>query len=270
MVEDILNWYLVRNPVYRDVKFSKADEEVQAERLPNLLIFTQYIIDRFIADGEKRIAIVLPDDECNIIPLLITKCINNINTVENYTSAAFENIQPGQRMRMGNSVVEFIELGEDINHRKTIKFKSGTPKNKDGVQIITERLAPYHFLLEKCDGAMSTYSKYVAEKKKQIINYGLNEENNSTLNALANRTSLNKTIVLLSGKNDFRDFTGSLLLNGQDFRDVMAYGEIDDEENRYTLYNNGKLDCIPAVTVSPPEHRYKYLPTLFPWRILSP
>ena len=30
------------------------------------------------------------------------------------------------------------------------------------------------------------------------------------------------------------------------------------------------MQQIPAVTVSPPEYRYKYLPTLFPQCILSP
>ena len=74
------------------------------------------------------------------------------------------------------------------------------------------------------------------------------------------RTALRKTIALLSAKNDFKEFTDMLYINGQNFEDAVAYGEIDlDSPDKFKLYNKGRLDCLPSIAVTTKIEEIYYL-----------
>lgn len=229
LVSQVLNDYLKKYPIYNSINFS-IDSKSESENLHPLFVLTQYIIDKFISDGNKRIAIVLPDNECNILPLIIAKYFSNVKYESDYAGNVLEDIEIGQHIRLGKAVVEFGGIIEDENEKrrlglarpeKYIKFTTGR-KEKTTVYCPVNGV---HYLFEKTEGALSLY-KVWNEARKEAEEKLKNAD--GFITALkVKRTALRKTIALLSAKNDFKEFTDTLYINGQNFEDAVAYGEID-------------------------------------------
>lgn len=262
LVSQVLNDYLKKYPIYNSINFS-IDSKSESENLHPLFVLTQYIIDKFISDGNKRIAIVLPDNECNILPLIIAKYFSNVKYESDYAGSVLEDIEIGQHIRLGKAVVEFGGIIEDENEKrrlgltrpeKYIKFTTGR-KEKTTVYCPVNGV---HYLFEKTEGALSLY-KVWNEARKEAEEKLKNAD--GFITALkVKRTALRKTIVLLSAKNDFKEFTDMLYINGQNFEDAVAYGEIDlDSPDKFKLYNKGRLDCLPSIAVTTKIEEIYYL-----------
>ncbi len=250
LVSQVLNDYLKKYPIYNSINFS-IDSKSESENLHPLFVLTQYIIDKFILDGNKRIAIVLPDNECNILPLIIAKYFSNIQYESDYAGSVLEDIEIGQHIRLGKAVVEF--LGIDEKERR-IKFRT----DRKNPTYVSCPINGVHYLFEKTEGAISSYKVWNDARREAEIKISKTESLISTLKT--KRTTLRKTIALLSAKNDFKEFTDNLCINGQNFEDAVAYGEIDlDSPDKFKLYNKGRLDCLPSIAVTTKIEEIYYL-----------
>lgn len=262
LVSQVLKEYLNKYPIYNSINFS-IDSKNESEKLHPLFILTQYIIDKFISDGDKRIAIVLPDDECNVLPLIIAKYFSNIQYESDYAGSVLEDIEIGQHIRLGKAVVEFDGIIEDENEKrklglsgpeKYIKFTTGR-KEKTTVYCPINGV---HYLFEKTEGALSIYKVWNEARKEAEAD--LKEADSLITMLKVKRTAIRKIIALLSPKNDFREFVDTLNINGQKFEDAVAYGEIDlDNPDKFKLYNNGRLDCLPSIAVTTKLEEIYYL-----------
>lgn len=241
LVSQILEQFYKQHSTYRNIGYSQGNVQYR-EHLHPLLVFTQYIIDTLITKGEKRIAVVLPDDDCEILPLILAKCFANIQDEPGFAGSVLEEIEPGQMLRLGDAVVKY--LGRDGKDK--IKYSVGRTQ----VTEVTSPIFEYHNFFEKCTGAVSSWATYVQAKKK--IDEMIKSGDNNELNAIKlKRTTIKKTTLLLSAKNDFHDFMGQLKINNCSLDDIITYGEIDlHADSGFMLYNKGKLDCLPAITVS--------------------
>ncbi len=240
-MSSLLEEYYDKFPIYKKVKFS-FDNCQKGEFLHPLFVMTQRIIDGFIENGSKRIAIVLPDDESNIMPLVISKYFANIQYEAEYAGSVLDDITPGQHLMLGKAVVEFVETDREKN---TIKFKVER-KNK---ATVTCPINGIHYMFEKTERDLSTLKTWFAERKGAEARLEYSNRLISTLKA--KRTVLKKTLIVLSAKNNFSESAESLFINGTKFSDVVSYGEIDlSEDCGFKLYNKGKLDCIPGITVT--------------------
>lgn len=241
LFSQILDNYIKNYPIYKSINFSGCTGN-EPERLHPLYILTQYIIDKLIAQGEKRIAIVLPDDDCNVIPLILTKYFSNIQHETDYAGSVFDDIEIGQHLRLGKAVVEFMGIDEN---KKLIKFSV----NRKNPANITYPINDVHYSFEKTTGAISSHKAWIeAEKEEQAK---LSETENILKLFKRQRTALKKTISVLSSKNDFKEYVENWKIKGQKIEDIITYGEIDtDKSDKFKLYNNGKLDCLPSVAVT--------------------
>lgn len=250
LLSEILDNYKKKYPIYDLINFSS--EGIVTEHLHPLFIITQYIIDEFIKKGDNRIAIVLPDDECSIIPMLLAKYFSNILSEPEYAGSILDEIEKGQHIRLGKAVAEFLGFLDDEEKRrlgikndaKYIKFKTG----KANPVVLTCLVNGIHYMFEKTNGAISssdTWDKAFNEAQKKFA------RDNVIKDLRAKRASLSKTICLLSAKNDFKEFVSNIDINGTNFDDMVAYGEINlDSSEKFRLYNRGKLDCLPAIAVT--------------------
>lgn len=240
-MSNLLEEYYVKYPIYRKVKFSFNNCQ-NGELLHPLFVMTQRIIDEFIEAGSKRIAIVLPEDDTNIMPLLISKYFSKVQNDADYAGSVLDDITPGQHLMLGKAVVEFVEIDRGKN---TIKFNVER-KNK---ATVTCPINGIHYMFEKTERELSTLKTWLIERKEAEARL---EHTNRLINTLkAKRTVLKKTLIVLSAKNDFSESAESLYINGTEFSDVVSYGGIDlSEDCGFKLYNKGKLDCIPGITVT--------------------
>ncbi len=262
LVSQVLNDYLKKNPIYNSIHFS-IDGISKSEKLHPLFVLTQYIIDTFISEGNKRIAIVLPDDECNILPLIIAKYFSNILYEPDYAGSVLDDIEIGQHIRLGKAVVEFGGIIDDENEKRELGIAGGERyiKFKTGRKEQTTVYCPIngvHYLFEKTEGALSSYKVWIEAEK--VAEAKLKEADSLITTLKIKRTALRKTIALLSAKNDFKEFTDMLILNEQKFEDVVAYGEIDlNSPDKFRIYNKGRLNCLPSIAVTTKIEELYYL-----------
>lgn len=64
LASQLLKEYTERYPIYKEVVFSEGKNP--PEKLPALFILTQHIVDTHISE-KKRIGLILPDNDCNIL-----------------------------------------------------------------------------------------------------------------------------------------------------------------------------------------------------------
>lgn len=106
---DWLEDYYKCYPIYEHIKISLF-KKAEGESLHPLYVATQKIIDQLIEAGNKRIAIVLPDDDCDVIPQLILKYFSNVQNMPEYAGSVLEEVVAGDHLRLGKAVVEFLGI----------------------------------------------------------------------------------------------------------------------------------------------------------------
>ena len=249
-ISQILEEYQKRYPIYNLLDFS-FEENGKKEKLHPILILTQYLIDKLVDTGCKRVAVILPDSSCNLLPLILSKYFSNLLYVPDYSGSVLDDVKAGQHLRLGKAVVEFV--GIDHEH-KLIKFIV----NKSNPVSYTCPINGIHHMFEKTEGAISSVETWGREKR--AAEERLKQSDGLVFNLKKNRTVLKKSMLVLSAKNDFREFAEKLKVNGVALDEVISYGEIDlDEHDGFKLYNKGRLDCLPSVAVSTNLEEIYYL-----------
>ncbi len=233
--KDIFKEYKNNNTEYTTLKFSLL-EKSKPENLPNILIFTQLIIDQFINKGIKRIAIVIPFQEKYLYPLFYANSYKQIKKETKDFKPLIYDIQKGQKLRLGKAVVEFDSI-DLINN--TIKLKIG----KTDQMLVTYNISDFTSYFEKCEGSLSKYETWVDALKQITSKKNIVEINN--------RTRISETTMIITSKNEFKDSVNTIQINHTSLQNCITYGEIDLKlSNKYKLYNKGKLDCIPSIAIT--------------------
>ena len=199
----------------------------------------------------------MPDDEINILPLIVAKYLSNIQEIPDYAHNLFSEIEPGQYLKLGKAIVEFRSFNKKD---KIIELRVGktTEKKWGNGTLVTSSPSTYwspfdsyHLYFEKTHGALTTRNRY--EHERALIKQKLETDGMADLDLLAlKRTVLNKTIAVLSPKKEFREFLDGFFIMKKNIQDVVSYGEFDyASESCTALFNTGRLDCLPAIIVSP-------------------
>ena len=238
--------FVNKNPLYKKIRY-KNGEHIGGTLLHPILIYSQAVIDHYVSEGKNRIAIVLPDDETNVLPMVVAKYFSMLQSNPKYAHNVFEDIVSGQHLKLGKSVVEFISIDNDQN---VIEFYSGKPTKFSSVTKYTSPLQNYYLYFERTNAAVSKEQTFIEERKR--INDKLLTDGIVDFDLLAlKRTTLNKTIAVLSQKNEFKDYLNELYVYDRKLSDCVTYGEFDlDSTPLVRLFNTGQLDCIPGITLS--------------------
>ena len=245
-LSQLLKEYTNNHYVYNSIDFSlSAKEQLSpSEKIHPLYILSQAIIDNFIQKGENRIAIVLPDNDCDIVPMLIMKYFNNILFEKDYCGDILNDITVGQHLRLGDAVVRFDGI---VDGR--IRFTYGRSQWEQYEGPLNGPLKDIFRMFEKTDAALSSSDTWKSEKEKFLKNVG---QGNQLINRLkSKRTLLNKTICVLTTKSDFMNSMSKLFVQRGSVDGVVSYGKIDlDSEEKFYASNKGKLDCLPGITIT--------------------
>lgn len=238
--------YVLTHPTYSNIIFSNTENNVSSKLHP-MFVMSQFIIDSLAEEGKRRYAIILPDDRCQVITLVVARYFQYLQDDPSYAASIFESISAGQHVKLGKAVAEFLDLDRE---KKVIKYKVGKQTKLFGPTTITTPVSNYHLLLEKTEAEVSTEKKWgeaVKKVKDQLPDQGMTMYLDKFRQK---RTGVKKTIVVFSQKNEARTEFSSLSINGQPLDNVLAFGElVDDDSKPYIVQNKGKLDCLPGIAV---------------------
>ena len=248
LISTLLDEFKKEHPLYNEIRFEYNGGA--PELLHPIFTFTQYIIDEFIRLGEIRIAFVLPDNDTGIVPMVVMNCFDHILNDESYTMNLADNLKPGDHLRVRDAVVEFIGIDKKAN---TVKFYSDNPRSPQ--QSRSSRQLPINTKIgQAIMNAEKTNAEITSSKRwKETYNAIMTEhEGESALaNIKAKRTLLNKTILLMTQKGDLRELFEDVKVGNVAIKDILSFGKINlRKQQKFELYNNGRLIGIPAITVT--------------------
>lgn len=247
-IKKLLEEYKSKYPIFSKLQLSKNNSNGKGptETLPPFLQFTTYLIEKFISEGKRRIGIVLPGEEIPLLPLFVSNCLKEVSSLEPESTNnvnILSSCEKGQHLRIGKVVVEFIGIEGD-----KVKFKLGRSE-KDSLES-SYIIGSWTGMLEKTQGALSKTDTALQELRN-LQNYAktdVYQQNQSILNM---RSACNKTKIIIAKKNYAKEELNQLLIENCSMDGLLAYGEIDlESDNHFKLYNHGRLDCLPWITIS--------------------
>ena len=87
-----LQEFLKKHPIYEKITFYSVSNPVETHLHP-ILPASQAVIDSMLEAGQNRIAIVFPDDDINVLPLIASKYLSNIQELPGFAHIHDSNMQ---------------------------------------------------------------------------------------------------------------------------------------------------------------------------------
>lgn len=242
---ELLEEYIKEYPFYTELNFSSLDYE--GDTIPKLLVFTQLIIDELIKNDNNRIAILLPTNDINVFPMIITKYFNALLSESDYSYDLFSKIEKGQKLSLGKAVFEFVSVEFDEKTKKMkLNIKYGLGTKNDVFEIRQIPFEKWFNYLEKTEAKLT---------KKDVFNkerVNIKRKSDTDIDLLkSRRTTILKTIVLFTARKIFNDISRFLLVNNTLLEDIVTFGPvIKSEPISFNILNDGHLDVIvPSITI---------------------
>lgn len=245
-IDEAFCTYTDLHPTYNSVLFSSVADEANAKLHP-LYVMSQYFIDSLLEQEKRRISIVLPDYDSNLITLVLAKYFQNLQEDPYYADSILDSIEPGQHVKLGKAVAEFLGIDREKN---TIKYRISRPDKYGNSIVQTSPITNYHLLLEKTEAEVSSLKMWGKERTR--IQQSIPAEGISLFldKIIQKKTGVKKTIVVFAQKNELKDYMSDLYINDNSLEDILAYGELTEDEKCYSVFNKGRLDCLPGIAIA--------------------
>ena len=169
------------------------DDDAHSVGIPPIIKASVLILDKMIAHQGKFNILVFPERTQSIFIFTLIKSLHNIAEGKIERVYAPEEFKPGEKLKLGNAVVQFLGI-EEKNSEQRMRIKV---VDKGSALIMDASIKNFPlFQRTNTQRRLSTYSQYVEEKKKwEALDFGL-ETNEKFLTLLADyRTHMDSSIV---------------------------------------------------------------------------
>lgn len=211
--------------------------------VPPIIKASVLMLDKMITHQGKFNILVFPERIQSIFIFTLIKLLHNI--AEGKIERAYnpEAFKPGEKLKLGNAVVEFVGIEENKNERRM--------RIKVADLIISAPIEYFPlFQLTNTQRRLSTYKQYVAEKKKVegLVSYSTADE--KFLKLLADyRTHMDSSIVNMTSVINAKELLSTCKLCGRDIKDILLVGHADYEGNVRNI-GAGQLGGVPAIVLA--------------------
>lgn len=233
-----LNSVLKEETCLDDILIS-MNEEIY--HIPSIIKASVYLLEKMINKQGKLNVFVFPDGDNIPFVFMLSKLIYNTYVGKIRKSYAPESFIEGQKLKVGNAVVEFVKLEEE-NGEKRIVIKT-SDLNSSSLPL---DIAPY-FQTTDTKRTLSKYESYKKEIKK-IKEDSLNHTN-EYLNTLKNMKShMSDTLFYIGSVVSSNSFSSTVLIDDESIYDLFLVGQIDYTGRIETT--KGQLKGIPSIVYS--------------------
>ena len=215
--------------------------------VPPFIKASVLMLDKMIAHQGKFNILVFPERIQSIFIFTLIKLLHNIaeGKIERvYDPEAFK---PGEKLKLGNAVVEFVGI-EEKNGEQRMRIKVA---DKGTFLIIDAPIEHFPFFQRtNTQRHLSKYAQYVEEKKKLegLADYLTTDE--KFLKLLADyRTHMDSSIVDMTSVINTKELFTDCKLCGRDLKDILLVGQVDYEGNIKNI-GAGQLGGIPAIILA--------------------
>ena len=218
-----------------------------SEGIPPIIKASVLMLDKMIEKQGKYNILVFPERIQSVFIFTLVRLLHNIaggQIKRDYDPEAF---MPGEKLKLGNAVVEFIgiEGGSDGRRMKIKVLDNGTDL------IIDAPIAFFPlFQLTNTQRRLSTYKQYVEENKKaeNLVSYLTADE--KFLKLLADyRTHMDSSIVNMTSVINAKQLLSTCKLCGHNVNDLLLIGQADYEGVVRNI-GAGQLSGTPAIVLA--------------------
>lgn len=224
------------------------EDSTHSAGVPPIIKASVLMLDKMIENQGKFNIMVFPERIQSIFVFTLVKLLHNIaegQIKRDYDPDAF---MPGEKLKLGNAVVEFVGIEETSDERRMrIKVLD------NGTDLIIS--APIEcfplFQLTNTQRRLSTYRQYVDEKKKaEGLVPGLTADE-KFLKLLADyRTHMDSSIVNMTSVINAKELLATCKLYGHDIKELLLVGQADYEGTVRNI-GAGQLSGNPAIVLVP-------------------
>lgn len=209
--------------------------------LPSIIKASVFMLEKMIQNQGRNNVFVFPDGEQIPFLFMISKLIFNIYSGKIENQYTPEDFIPGQILKLGNCVVEFLGVGDEPLHDGIKRIYLGFA-DCDKYYCPIE-MAPY-FQKSDTKKRLSKKSAYIREKKR------IDEEQNAHANYLHElkdiKTHVKKTLFYIAPVSNSQNKAHKILIDGSSLFEYFLVTITD-----YTgemKYLKGKLVGTPALS----------------------
>lgn len=219
------------------------EDDAHSVGVPPIIKASVLMLDKMIENQGKFNILVFPERIQSIFIFTLVKLLHNIaggQIKRDYDPSTFK---PGEKLKLGNAVVEFVSIEENKNERR-MKIKLA-----DMVVSAPIEIFPL-FQLANTQRSVSPYRKYVDEKKKAeaVTSYLSTDE--KFLKLLADyRTHMDSSIVNMASVINARELLATCKLCGHGIKELLLVGQAD-YEGVVRNVGAGQLGGTPAIVLA--------------------
>ena len=223
------------------------EDSTHSVGVPPIIKASVLMLDKMIEHQGKCNILVFPERIQSTFVFTLVKLLHNIaegQIKRDYDPDAF---MPGEKLKLGNAVVEFVGIGEKNDERR-IRIKV----LDNGTDLIINAPIEYFPLLQltNTQRRLSTYRQYVDEKKKvEGLVSGLTTDE-KLLKLLADyRTHMDSSIVNMTSVINAKELLTTCKLCGHDIKELLLVGQADYEGTVRNI-GAGQLSGNPAIVLA--------------------
>ena len=189
--------------------------------VPPIIKASVLMLDKMITHQGKFNILVFPERIQSIFIFTLIKLLHNI--AEGKIERAYdpEAFKPGEKLKLGNAVVEFVGIEDEKNERR-MKIKVADLTISAPIEYFPL------FQLTNTQRRLSPYEKYVVEKKKieGLVSHLTADE--KFLKMLADyRTHMDSSIVSMTSVINAKELLSTCKLCGRDIKSILLVGQAD-------------------------------------------
>ena len=243
---DYVSQLLTQKSSFDGISLSLGDD-AHPVGVPPIIKVSVLMLDKMIAHQGKFNILVFPERIQSIFIFTLIKLLHNIEEGKIERAYDPEAFKPGEKLKLGNAVVEFVGIDErNSKQRMRIKITDrGTPL------IIDAPIENFPlFQRTNTQRRLSTYAQYVEEKRKveKLSRFCTPDE--QFLKLLADyRTHMDSSVVNMTSVINAKELFSVCKLCGHDIKDFLLIGQTDYEGNVRNI-SAGQLDGIPAIILA--------------------
>lgn len=224
------------------------EDDAHSVCVPPIIKASVLMLDKMIANQGKFNILVFPERIQSIFIFTLVKLLHNIaegQIKRDYDPDAF---RPGEKLKLGNAVVEFVGIEEEKDERRMrIKVLD------NGTDLIISAPIEYFplFQLTNTQRRLSPYKQYVHEKKKAdaMVSYLTADE--KFLKLLSDyRTHMESSIVNMTSIINAKELLSTCKLCGHNIKELLLVGQTDYKGTVRNI-GAGQLGGTPAIVLAP-------------------
>lgn len=238
--EDYLQELLKKDTCLNNIK---VDIEGQKVDLPNIVKASVFLLEKMAQNQGNRNILVFPDDEQIPFLMMLSKVIYGISSgkVENRYSP--ETFKPGQILKIGNCVTQFLEIGEhQLMPGKEVIFLKFADADRFGCPL---DMAPY-FQISDTKKRLSKIASY--RKVKKQIDAEAKEGTKALSDLKAIKTHISESVAYVSTVADSERRAGEMQIDGEKLFEYLLVAKADFLGELH--YYKGKYVGTPALIFS--------------------